>query len=413
VAVSIGVLDLETKQQSVISDSGSYPRYINGFVLYAQQSNADLSGNPFSGGVLAVPFDVHTLKVTGRSAPVLDQVRVYSGGAGNFDVAANGTITFVPGTFENTKRDLGWLTPVSDGAPATAEPLRGSTGNLATPRLSLDDRSVLVQLNNGNSSAAYVYSIERGSFTRVPSDGAAGRPIFGPGPDDATFANNATNAPTSSLLFAPIDGSRPPQRLMTHPGLLVPGAWSRDGQYLVFTAFKDAIGDVMVLKRGEHDATALVATPNDEHDPALSPNDRWIAYSSNESGRTEVYVRPFPGPGGRLPISTDGGAAPVWAKDGRRLFYVRNDTTLMAVDIVSETPFRATPPNVVLTSDELIGRGFAAGVVPLRGYDVTRGGRVLVTRSPDTDARIDHVRVTLNFDREIARRLRIPLGREP
>jgi hypothetical protein len=107
-----------------------------------------------------------------------------------------------------------------------------------------------------------------------------------------------------------------------------------------------------------------------------------LAYSSNESGRIEVYVRPFPGPAGRFTVSTDGGEMPVWSKDGRRLFYVRRETTLMAVEVASGASFSASAPRAVMVSDNLTANAAGSFAGRTRNFDVARDGRILVVREP-------------------------------
>ena len=400
---SVAVFDLATKSETVLAEGGSYPRYVNGFVLYAQQSESDGDAYPFSGGILALPFDTKTLKPTGSATPVLQGVIVGGGGAANFDAAANGSIVVVPGTRLGGTTSLAWLS----GGGASVQPLPGATGILATARLSDDDRRIAVQGITGGAPAAYVYDVERGSMTRVPSDGVASRPVFGPGPGEVTFTAGR------SVIVASIDGSAPPRKLFTRTGLPVANGWSRDGRRFVFTDITGGGGgDIFTFTAGDSEPRPLVATSSDERDAALSPDDRWLAYASNQSGRDEVYVRPFQSNGGRYTVSTDGGVSPMWSKDGRRLFYVRDirDSTLLAVDVTRTDPFAATTPRVVLTSSDLRGPNMASGTPALRqSYDVARDGRILVVRDQNgAGFRMQHLRMTLNFDREIARRVRIP-----
>ena len=376
---------------------------MNEFVLYAQQASGDLDLDLFSGDILAVPFDPKGLVATGRSAPVLEKVRVHNGGAANYDVAANGTLVLIPGVYGTPRGDLAWFT-VSGGNTATPDiqRLSGSPG-LMNPRLSHDDRTVVMQTGT-NTTAIYAYSTERGSLVRVPFDGVAQRPVFGPVDGTVTFASSTRQG----LWFAPIDGSRPAERLTTSRLPQTPGSWSRDGAYLVFSEVKNGSSDIMVLRRGEREATPLVATASDETDPVLSPDDRWMAYASNESGRNEVYVRPFPGPGGRYAVSTEGGEVPAWSKDGRRLFYVRGGNTLMAVDAPSGPSFTASKPRVVVVTSNLEGLSSAYSAAS-RNFDVARDGRILVALNSDNESsRVDHMRVLLNFDAEIRRRAPIP-----
>jgi Tol biopolymer transport system component len=134
------------------------------------------------------------------------------------------------------------------------------------------------------------------------------------------------------------------ERLATSEHANVPMSWSPDGQALAFIAIDPATGyDLWVLPLKERKPRLFLQTPFNESTPRFSPDGRWLAYVSNESGRYEIYVQPYPGPGGKMQISTDGGTEPVWNPNGRELFY-RSGNKMMVADIVSQTSFSATKP---------------------------------------------------------------------
>jgi Tol biopolymer transport system component len=201
-----------------------------------------------------------------------------------------------------------------------------------------------------------------------------------------------------------LDGSKPAERLTTSADVQIPGAWSRAGDQLVFANFKGTSGDIFVLRRGDPEPRPIVSTPADERDPVLSPDDRWLAYASNESGQYEVYVRPFPGPGGRIAVSTGGGVMPVWARDGRRLLYLRSPNDLMAVEVTANTAFTAGSPRVLLSSRALAPLGRLSPTAT-RNFDIARDGRILVTNDPSAEVTADALRIVLHFEQDIGRRL--------
>jgi serine/threonine-protein kinase len=399
---AVGALDLDANLEHSLIESGTYPKLVQSFLLYGQQATGEAI-SPFSGGILAVPFDARRLALTGHPTPVLDRVIVHAGGAANYDVTSNGTIVFVAGTMESVVRSLAWMSPAPNGPPVI-EPLAGSGGNtLLEVHLTSDDRNALVQMTRAGIGdyLVYVYNMARGSLTRVPFDGPASRPVLGPGDGFVTFWS------ANGLWMEPIDGSKPAERLTTSTRLQFPGSWTRDGTRLVFTQSNNGPGDILVLNRSDHAALPLIESKYDERDPVLSPDDRWLAYSSNESGRSEIYVRPFQGSGGRYPVSTGGGQLPVWSKDGRRLFYVQAETSLMAVDVMAAASFDAGKPTLVMNS-QFLGRRSLTGGPLLRSYDVARDGRILSINSSELDSRADRLRVMLNFDSEIRRRVGAP-----
>ena len=124
-----------------------------------------------------------------------------------------------------------------------------------------------------------------------------------------------------------------------------PGAFSADGQWLVYVTDDPVTSaDVWALPAaGDRKPRVVVNTPFAERHPRLSPDGRWLAYTSDEAGRQEVFVQPFPGPGGRLQVSIDGGTEPVWSRDGRELFYINGDK-MMVVDITTAPAFQAGLP---------------------------------------------------------------------
>ena len=152
--------------------------------------------------------------------------------------------------------------------------------------------------------------------------------------------------------------------------------------------------------QGDRKISVFVKTPFDDGSPKISPDGRWVAYLSNESGRMEVYVQPFPGPEGKWQISTGGGVAPVWARNGRELFYgSRPGEQLMVVDITTQPTFRAGTPRVLLEEGfRLTARGQSAN------YDVTADGqRFLMVQGGD--ANLTQLNVVLNWFEELLRRV--------
>ena len=139
------------------------------------------------------------------------------------------------------------------------------------------------------------------------------------------------------MYWMPIDGSGPAERLCTSGNVQTPISWSPDGSVLAFTEEDPTSGvDVWMLPVGsDGKPQAFLRTPYDERHPMFSPDGRWLAYTSNESGRDEVYVLSYPGPGGKRQISNQGGSQPLWARDGRELFY-RNGNRFMAVSVETE-----------------------------------------------------------------------------
>jgi eukaryotic-like serine/threonine-protein kinase len=188
----------------------------------------------------------------------------------------------------------------------------------------------------------------------------------------------STDGGNENLFVRPADGSGSAERLTTSPNLQFAAAWSPSDQALVFVEQGPETGsDIkVVMQGGDRQPRPLVVTRFADAYPALSPDGRWLAYSSDESGRTEVYVQPYPGPGLRQPVSANGGTGPAWSHDGRELFYTTTQalggqatsTRMMVVPVTLRPTFTAGAPRQLFE-----GRfGATAGI---RSYDVTADGR--------------------------------------
>jgi Tol biopolymer transport system component len=157
-------------------------------------------------------------------------------------------------------------------------------------------------------------------------------------------------------------------------------SWSPDGQLLAFTEVNPNTGyDIWVLRMGDRKAQPFIRTPFNESVPRFSPDGRWLAYVSNESGRNEIYVQPYPGPGGKWQISTEGGTEPVWNPNGLELFY-RNGDKMMAVDI-------ATQPSFAAGKDRMLFEGpYEPAPITNPNYDVSPDGQRFLMLKPTEQA---------------------------
>jgi hypothetical protein len=196
-----------------------------------------------------------------------------------------------------------------------------------------------------------------------------------------------------------VDDTASEERLTTDDTQETPGSWSADGQWLVYYATNPATaGDVWALPAsGDRKPRVIVGTPFLEFHPRLSPDGRWLAYTSNEPGRVEVFVQPFPGPGGRSQISTDGGAEPVWSRDGRELFYLNGDK-MMTVEITTAPAFRAGSPRLLFEGRYMPSPNTVAA------FDVAADGqRFLRVQPMHPDPPANQIHVVLNWTSELER----------
>jgi dipeptidyl aminopeptidase/acylaminoacyl peptidase len=194
-----------------------------------------------------------------------------------------------------------------------------------------------------------------------------------------------------------VDDAVSEERLTTGEGNQTPGSWSADGQWLAYYDTDLATGgDIWVLpSEGDRKPRVVVRTPATENSPRLSPDGRWVAYTSNESGSVEVFVQGFPEPGGRTLISTSGGVEPVWSRDGRELFYLDGDA-MMAVEVKTSPTFAAGAPRMLFE-----GR-YVLSPTSIAGYDVSADGqRFLRVQPMHPDLPTNQIQVVLNWFEEL------------
>jgi eukaryotic-like serine/threonine-protein kinase len=246
-------------------------------------------------------------------------------------------------------------------------------------------------------------------LTRLTFEGSANVvPVWTPDGKRIAFASNKEG--TLKIFWQLADGNGGRERLTTSQDPQLPGSWSADGQLLTFTETSPATGnDIWVLRMSDHKAQPFLQTPFNEGAPRFSPNGRWLAYVSDESGRFEIYVQPYPGPGGKWLISTEGGTEPVWNRNGRELFYRSGDKKMMAVDIITQPSFSAGKPRM-LFEGQYLANPLPNGTQPF--YDVSPDGQRFLMLKPieQAGATPTQINVVLNWTEELKRL--VPTGRK-
>ena len=274
-----------------------------------------------AGALFAVAFDLERLQVTSGPVNMLGDVMqaaympngFNNSGAGQFAVSASGALVYVPGgMFPDLERSLVWV----DRKGATQLVLAERRAYFA-PRLSPDGQRVLVWIS-GRDRNVWVYNIPRGSLTKLTTEGQNAYSQWTPNGMQVTFQNAV-----GTLLWKPVDGAGTEARLTTEGDTGLPSSWSPDGQALaIVRATPETDYDIWVLPlTGDRKPHPVVKTTVRDMYPEFSPDGQWLAYSSSETGRDEVYVQRYPGPGPRYQVSSDGGIAPAWPRHGRELFY--------------------------------------------------------------------------------------------
>ena len=262
------------------------------------------------------------------------------------------------------QRRLVWVsrngTEQSLAAPARAylEPRLSPDGRRVA--VTLEEQKIQVWLYDLSRERLDPFTLERGSY-----------PVWTPDGKRIAFRSGKEDGPMN-LFWQLGDGSGGLERLTNSESIQSPDSWSPDGQLLAFTELNPTTGrHIWVLRLSDRKPQPFLRTPSDESSPRFSPDGRWLAYVSNESGRYEIYVQPYLGPGGRWQISTEGGTEQVWNPNGRELFY-RNGPKMMAVDIATQPNFAAGKPRVLFQGEQYIA---ADGAIPISVSQLRRVSR--------------------------------------
>jgi Tol biopolymer transport system component len=346
---------------------------------------------------MAAPFDPRRLAVTGPAVPVVEGVLQAATGASQFGVSASGSLIYVAGGFQSAQLGLVWVTRSGVEQPVAA-PARG----YSYPRLSPDGRRLAVGVADAGTQL-WLYEFSRETLTRLTLEGSlSALPAWTPDGKRITFTSRADGP--LNLFWQLSDGSGGPERLTTSDYNHTPMSWTPDGQQLVFGEVRPDTGfDILVLTAGDRTARPFLRTPFNESTPRLSPDGRWLAYASDESGRQEIYVQPFPGPGSKWPISAEGGREPVWNRNGRELFY-RSGDRMMVVDVATEPGFSAGKPRVLFEGP------YERTVFTVANYDVSPDGQrfLMLKRSDQGAAAPTQITIVQNWFEELKRRVPAP-----
>ena len=332
------------------------------------------------GEIQAVAFDPAHPEAPGEPVSVLSGVfRSENGGEAYVAAASSGALIFVRGGHERA------LVRVDRTGRRT--PLTDDRRGFRFPRLSPDGRRIAVTIDP-RPSQVWIYDLERRSSFPLSTDRHNLATVWSPDGRRVAYSSGG------DLYWRPADASAPEERLLERAGLQYPQAWSRAGGLLLFSHTDvETSGDIWAMPlNGE--PRPIVATSAHEPHFDLSPDERWLAYMSDESGRMEVYVRPFPHVDRGKWIVSNGGSVPVWSPTGRELFYM-NATSMMSVAVNSRgDEFQAAAPEVLFSGP------FETGSL---NFDVSPDGTYFIMAEADPDAKPTQINVVLNWAQELKR----------
>jgi eukaryotic-like serine/threonine-protein kinase len=383
----IAVQSVGTGERRNLVQGATQPRYApSGHLVYAQ-----------GGSLMAAPFDTQRLAVTGAAVPVVEGVLQFTtGGAAQYSFSATGSLVYVQGSGQGAQSKLVWV-----NRNGVEQPLAAPAHDYVAPRISPDGRRVAVGIRQQDSQV-WLYDLSRETLTRLTFEGNANNPVWTP--DGKRIAFDTSKEGPVNIFWQLADGSGGLERLTSSEYLQAPHSWSPDGQLLAFITASPTTGvDIWVLRLSDRKTQSFLRTPFTEGGPRFSPDGRWLAYVSDESGRFEIYVQPYPGPGGKWQISTEGGTEPVWNPNGGELFY-RSGERMMAVAIATQPSFTAGKPRMLFKGQ------YVPTVTTPPNYDVSPDGqRFLMLKSSEEEQKATQIVVVQNWFEELKRR--VPTGK--
>ena len=372
----VDLVSLPSGERRTLIEDAAHARYVGtGHIVYSR-----------AGTLLAVPFDLDRMELAGPPQVLLDGI-VHDPlrGIVNASISRSGSLAYLAGGPAVVGKRLAFMDREGNAMPLTERRL---------PYLSVaaspDGRHLALSIDGANSNI-WIHDIERDILSRLTMEWSNFLPTWTPDGAKVTFLSDREGE--ASIYSRPADGSGEPEALAPADRPQYPTSWSPDGRFLLFDALVPGQNtNIWVLDREDGSVRPFLETPFTEGTGRFSPDGRWVAYSSDETGEMEIYVRPFPGPGRKWPISSGGGDDPGWSSNGSELFYADEDGRLIAMQVETGEEFRPGRPRVLLDRDDL------------RGGDVMPDGeRFVVILEPEDDSPPAEFRVILGWARDLPR----------
>jgi eukaryotic-like serine/threonine-protein kinase len=360
-AIFVGSLD--GMKPKLLVNARSNPVYAAGHLLFVRQKT-----------LLAQKFDAKSLKLTGEAFPVAENVQDDPGFfSAVFSVSDQGTLAYQTASGSSGLSELTWVDRSGKKLDVLGEP-----ADYFEPRISPDGRRVAIAIEDPGD--VWIYDLARRVRTRLTFSGSDD---FAPtwSPDSTRVAFSSQRTGSGDIYAKTASGTGADELLSTSKIFKVPNSWSPDGRYIAYIAFQGAPGskaDLWLLSLADRTTSPILQSPFDELQAIFSPDGRWLAYASNESGRFEIYVQRFPGPGGKWQISMSGGTQPRWARGGKELFFIAPGGKIMSVEIQTSTIVEAGTPQLLFSA--------TLKNAPGPPYDVSSDGQRILLNRPIEEA---------------------------
>ena len=363
-AAQVAAFDLQSRTTKILIRGGSHGHYVSsGHLVYAA-----------AGTLRAVPFDLAHLEVRGVAVPVIPQVSVTTAGGANAVVANDGTLAYVAGGAAMLDRTLVWVT--RDGHET---PIPASSRPYTYPRISPDGTRVAVWAIDQESDI-WLWDFARLTMTRATFGGELdAHPVWTRDGTRIVFASEREGS--RNIFWQATDGTGKVERLTKADNIQNPSSIAPDGSQIIFYETGNTTSDdvMEVETAGSHRVTPLVQSPFSERNGVVSPDGRWLTYEANDSGRSEIYVRPYPDVNsGRWQVSSAGGTRPLWSPDARELFFISLTGAVMRVGVEKAASWSATTPTMIIKEEYVT---LPPGN-PGRNYDIAPDGKRFLMIKP-------------------------------
>ena len=383
---SVAAYSLKSHQQKILVKGAMFGRYLpSGHLVFVRSET-----------MLAAPFDLQRLALTGTSVPVLDDLSVtFAGGWADVSVSENGTLAYI-----RSSDILRKLRLVRFDRSGNINPINSAGKLCFTPKISPDGKRIAMTCSEaGRAPDIWTYDIQREAFTRI-TFGAASEtnPLW---THDGKRLIYQSEQPQYDLYWKASDGTGSEELLLNSPHDKEIGAVSRNGKILIYSENNpETAADLWVLPlNGKGKAELWLQTPFNEASPSLSPDGNWLAYVTDESRRREVYIQPFPEHGERIQVSTEGGDMPVWSPNGQELFYMTG-SKLMVVPVINGKKLQFGKPSTIFD--------FEVGSDKAFNYDISPDKAWFVGLQRDPTAPPDNIEIVLNWFEELKERVPVP-----